>query len=147
MELSSEQIGSLSIWKHVLQFWECSYFTSWITSSPLVALFSVSWELNFLNYSNFLTFLPCLSLFKFCPSFGEISLSSNSSVELLLSTSSLFFLKDYLFQRCCLVLSLSVQFSHSVVSNLLRPRGLQHPRLLYPSPTTRACSNSCSSSW
>ena len=39
------------------------------------------------------------------------------------------------------------QFSHSVVSASLRPHGLQHARLPYPSPTPRACSNSCSSSW
>jgi len=37
----------------------------------------------------------------------------------------------------------SVQFSHSVVSNSLRPHGLQHPRLPCPSPTPGACSNSC----
>ena len=37
----------------------------------------------------------------------------------------------------------SVQFSHSVVSNSLRPHGLQHARLPCPSPTPRACSNSC----
>ena len=29
----------------------------------------------------------------------------------------------------------------------LRPHGLQHARLLCPSPTPRACSNSCPSSW
>ena len=43
-------------------------------------------------------------------------------------------------------ISLSVQFSHSVVSNSLQPHGLQHARLLCPSPTPRACSNSCPSS-
>ena len=36
----------------------------------------------------------------------------------------------------------SVQFSHSVVSNCLQPHGLQHARLLCPSPTPRAYSNS-----
>ena len=36
----------------------------------------------------------------------------------------------------------SVQFSHSIVSNPLRPHGLQHARLPCPSPTPRACSNS-----
>ena len=41
----------------------------------------------------------------------------------------------------------SVQFSHSVVSNSLRPHGLQHARLPCPSPTPRACSNSRPSSW
>ena len=39
----------------------------------------------------------------------------------------------------------TVQFSHSVVSNSLRPQGLQHTRLSCPSPTPKACSNSCPS--
>ena len=43
--------------------------------------------------------------------------------------------------------SKSVQFSCSVVSDSLRPQGLQHARLPCPSPTPRACSNSCPSSW
>ena len=33
------------------------------------------------------------------------------------------------------------------MSNSLRPHGLQHARLPCPSPTPRACSNSCPSSW
>jgi len=37
----------------------------------------------------------------------------------------------------------SVQFSHSVVSDSLWPRGLQHARLPCLSPTPRAYSNSC----
>ena len=41
----------------------------------------------------------------------------------------------------------SVQFSHSVVSNYLRPHGLQQTRLPCPSPTPWACSDSCPSSW
>jgi len=39
------------------------------------------------------------------------------------------------------------QFSLSVVSDSLGPHGLQHTRLPYPSPTPRACSNSCPLSW
>ena len=39
----------------------------------------------------------------------------------------------------------SIQFSHLVVSNSLRPHGLQHARLPCPSPTSRAYSNSCPS--
>ena len=35
------------------------------------------------------------------------------------------------------------QFSHSVVSDSLRPHGLQDTRLPFPSPTIGACSNSC----
>ena len=42
---------------------------------------------------------------------------------------------------------LSVQFSHSFVSDSLQPHGLRHTRLPCPSPTPRACSNSCPSSW
>ena len=37
----------------------------------------------------------------------------------------------------------SVPFSSSVVSDSLRPHGLQHARLPCPSPTPRACSNAC----
>ena len=41
----------------------------------------------------------------------------------------------------------SVQFSHSVMSDSLRPHGLKHTRLSCPSPTPRVCSNSCPLSW
>ena len=41
----------------------------------------------------------------------------------------------------------SVQFSCSVMSDSLQSHGLQHARLPCPSPTPRACSNSCLSSW
>ena len=41
---------------------------------------------------------------------------------------------------------LLLQLSCSVVSNSLRPHGLQHARLPCPSPTPEACSNSCPSS-
>ena len=40
----------------------------------------------------------------------------------------------------------SIQCSHSVMSDSLLPYGLQHARLSCPSPTPRACSNSCTSS-
>ena len=40
----------------------------------------------------------------------------------------------------------SVQFSCSLVSDSLRPHGLQHTRLPCPSPAPGACSNSCPSS-
>ena len=38
-------------------------------------------------------------------------------------------------------------FSCSVISNSLQPHGLQHARLHCPSPSPRACSNSCPLSW
>ena len=37
----------------------------------------------------------------------------------------------------------SVQFSHSIISDSLQPHGLQHARLLCPSPTPRVYSSSC----
>ena len=40
-----------------------------------------------------------------------------------------------------------VQFSCSVVSNSLRPHGLQHTRFPCHSPSLGACSNSCPLSW
>ena len=40
-----------------------------------------------------------------------------------------------------------VQFSCSVASDSLQPQGLQHARLPCLSPTPRACSNLCPSSW
>ena len=40
----------------------------------------------------------------------------------------------------------SVHFSHSFMSDSLWPHGLQHTRFPCPSPTPRACSNSCPSS-
>ena len=42
---------------------------------------------------------------------------------------------------------ISVQFSRSVVSDSLRPHGLQCARLPCPSPTPRVYSNSCPLSW
>ena len=42
---------------------------------------------------------------------------------------------------------ISAQFSHSVVSDSTRPHSLQHARLLCPSTTPEAYSNSCSLSW
>ena len=44
-------------------------------------------------------------------------------------------------------MSTAYQFIYSVVSDSLRPHGLQHARLPYPLPTPRACSNSCPLSW
>ena len=40
---------------------------------------------------------------------------------------------------------MSVQFSHSVMSDSLQPHGLQHARPYCPLPSPRACSNSCPS--
>ena len=43
----------------------------------------------------------------------------------------------------CVGVSVSFQFSHSIMSKSLWPNGLQHAWLPCPSPTPGACSNSC----
>ena len=48
---------------------------------------------------------------------------------------------------CLLVLDKSIQFSCSVISNSLRPHGMQHTRHPCSSPTPGACSNSHPSCW
>ena len=45
------------------------------------------------------------------------------------------------------MVKVSVQFSHTVVSNALQPHGLQHTRPPCPSPTPGVYSNSCPLSW
>ena len=45
---------------------------------------------------------------------------------------------DYLFPQFYFTL-----FTHSVLFNSFQPHGLQHARLPCPSPSPRACSNSC----
>ena len=53
-----------------------------------------------------------------------------------------FWSRSLLFYFC-----VSVQFSSSVMSNSLRPHGLQHARPPCPLPTPRVYSNSCPWSW
>ena len=55
-------------------------------------------------------------------------------------------LREIKFSECDLGSTSSVQFSCSVVSDSLRPHGLQHARPPCPSPAPGACSNSCPSS-
>ena len=48
---------------------------------------------------------------------------------------------------CVCVLLLLLLFSHSVISDSLWHHGWQHARFPCPSPSPRACSNLCASSW
>ena len=61
----------------------------------------------------------------------------NSDIEALLS--------KYFSLKLVNIYNLSVQFSCSIMSNSLRPHGLQNTRLPCPSPTPGAYSNSCPS--
>ena len=51
---------------------------------------------------------------------------------------------NIIFSKC---MDISVQLSHSVMSDSLRPHGLQHTRLPCPSPTPRVYSDSGPLSW
>ena len=67
-------------------------------------------------------------------------------------TTNYYFLKAFYFLYRSVVNSIVLvsdflMFSRSVMSNCLRPHGLQHARPLCPSPTPRVCSNSCPLSW
>ena len=75
-------------------------------------------------------------------SFGGLQLILTSKIYL---TSQIPLLK----RTCTLTLwsYVSVQISHSVVSNSLQPHGLQHAWFLCGLPTPGACWNSCPSSW
>ena len=61
-----------------------------------------------------------------------------STGRLMISTLLLLIIHNTLRHRCCCLL-----FSHSVVSNSLRPNGLQHTRLPCPLLSPRVCSDSC----
>ena len=54
---------------------------------------------------------------------------------------------NHIFLSVSRIWLLSVQFGCSVVSDSLWPHGLQHARILCPSPTPRVYSDSCPSSW
>ena len=64
--------------------------------------------------------------------------------------TSLHFLQNCVVSLTCIDLVhilLSVQFSHSVMSDSLRPHELQHAKLPCPSPTPGVHPNSCALSW
>ena len=55
---------------------------------------------------------------------------------------------DIFLEFCCFFHDLTIQFSHSVMSDSLRPHGLKHTKIPCPSPDLGIYSNSCSlSQW
>ena len=78
-------------------------------------------------------------------------LKTNITAEIPLLFKVIYFLMVYLHSEICILFHKmlwlhlplsSVQFSHSVVSDSLRPHGLQHARPPCPSPTPGVYSNS-----
>ena len=80
-------------------------------------------------------------MLSFKPTF---SFSTFTFIKRLFSSSSLTFFEILI--SLFLLIPLVSQFSGSVIYDSLWPHGLKHDRLPCPSPTPRACSNSCSSS-
>ena len=76
----------------------------------------------------------------------DLHMAFHSFYKLVPSNIVTLFLHPCSTQRISWPYSIS-QFSRLVVSDSLRPHGLQHARLPCPSPTPRACSNSCPLSW
>ena len=69
------------------------------------------------------------------------------NIKIQISFSKLHLYFDWLdFFSFISIKKYSVQFSRSVTSDSLQPHGLQHPRLSYPTPTSRAYLNLCPSS-
>ena len=79
-------------------------------------------------------------LIVMCPSPPHLRASSSSSWGEGVSPDPLS--ARHCAEHLICIISCSVQFSHSVVSNSLRPHGLQHTRPPCPSPTPRVYSNS-----
>ena len=81
----------------------------------------------------------------------ESSITFNMATALCYSSYSLFVVANCLIFWVFFFLrwlqNSSVQFSRSVISDLLRPHELQHPRLPCPTPTPGVHSNSCSLNW
>ena len=136
-------------------FWNFCFFYDLMDGSNLISgssAFSKS-SLNIWNFSVHVLLKPSLENFELffasiwnecncavvwiflwhCPSLG---------LEQKLVFSSPVIINHAVFPFPCQ----SIQFSCSVVSNSLRPLGLQHARLLCPSPTPGVCSNSSPSS-
>ena len=131
-----------TVWRGA--FWESFHFPFWVYSHPFS--FYLSWmKSTWLELQQ--AYCNCEAMY---PDTKGKRITERPKLtfwepKLMLETtysSALFCEKD----RPIFLQATSVQFSRSVVSDSLWPHGLQHTRLPSPSPTPRACSNSCPSS-
>ena len=84
----------------------------------------------------------------FCASTSVLYDLRQVAWHLLASHSQLSDLRQVISPLCASIsLLCSVHFSLSILSDSVWPQGLQQARLPCLSPTPRACSNSCTSSW
>ena len=132
-------------WQACLLFLELSYLrglccTHFCPTSAWNALFS--------TFAPLLSSLSLVFGYGLLPKRGPPGLSiRNRTCARPLSSSSPCFVLLYDTQKCSSI-CLCVSFSSVAQScPTLRPHGLQYSRLPCPSPTPRAYSNSCPSSW
>ena len=119
-------IGCINIYKHYILFWGVDPFT--ISMSLVI----VSVSKSFLHDTSMIWVLLLKHFFiSICMEYFFHPFTLNLCVSL-----------DLKWVFCKQHIS-SVQFSLSIVSNSLQSHRLQHSRLPCPSPTPRACSNSC----
>ena len=110
------------------------------------------WVDEILKIQSFQTSLIPLGLQKcsfFCQYLVTSILEDDSEASVLKYCTSSLTIFSHL--SCCRPMTRvqfnSVRFSHSVMSNSLRPHELQHARPPCPSPTPRVYTNSCPLSW
>ena len=106
----------------------------WLNLLLSVLLFLVLLWMGYFFFSD-ISLLVYRNTTDFC-----VILYPATLIHLLISSNSFFF---WLSLR---IFYVSVQFSRSVISDSLRPHGLQQARPPFPSPAPGACSNSCPSS-
>ena len=119
-------------WFRLLELKGCEkwhFWDKWVREESVVQKIWLGWQLPL-----WVWLCKCCKLIRLFKSSNKLTvkrkgIGNHHSLELTA-------LVHYL-TRC------SVQFNCSVVSNPLQPHGLQHARPPCPSPTPRACSNSC----
>ena len=111
--------------------WRCLLWTGWVTGAILIPGNTLPWKLT-ATVNNVALVSWASQIHNF-----SISLLSFFCTTLLLSLT-IFFSSSFNHLSLC-----SFQFSHSVMSDSLRPHGLQHARLACPSPTPGAYSDAC----
>ena len=139
----------------------CNRFCQHKCWSVCVCVFGLGWEVGGMGvlegrykyraFSSFISvsdgFVWCWCSVFICSVFMFNRRTSRSSPKLADGVRSVSSCHRLLLSFLVFLTISSVQFSHSVVSDFLRPHESQHSRPPCPSPTPGVHSNSCPSSW
>ena len=116
------------------------YFASfWLSVSPFISL---HFHFSFIRGRSQHQPLGCWEVLMRCCMWKSFENYNTAAAAADNNKVSWHLLRAY-HERAPSVQFSSVQFSRSVVSDVLRPHGLQHARSPCPSPTSRVYSNSC----